>query len=150
MVPDSPGFEEVTRRFGAGVSVLTCAPAILEVTYGWSRRGDARAMSTLRALLLAVQAGGIEVVPMGHHAAVLAGRLRAAAPVPPPRSRSDRRPKPERRAAWLLDMQIAACAHVAGHAVATFDRADFERIGTSIGELTPGGPRFEVVHPEEA
>jgi len=41
--------------------------------------------------------------------AVVAGRLRAAQPTPPTGARRAGT-KPEQRAGWLLDLQIAACA----------------------------------------
>jgi predicted nucleic acid-binding protein len=53
--------------------------------------------------------------------------------------------KPEQRAGWLLDLQIAACAWAHGHAVATDNRRDFDAISDLLGALYPTVPALDVI-----
>jgi hypothetical protein len=75
---------------------------------------------------------------------VLAGRLRAVRPTPPTGLRHAGT-KPEQRAGWVLDLQIAACAWAHGHAVATDNRRDFDAISDLIAVLYPTVPALEVI-----
>lgn len=87
------------------------------------------------------------VLPVNAFAAILAGELRAQHPTPPPTARSDARPKPDRRVAWVLDILIAATAWTAGYGIATRNRGDFELLRDLIEELHPGVSPLVVMDP---
>lgn len=86
----------------------------------------------------------VEVIAFDDHAAVVAGRLRARHPTGPGRRRKGQG-KPDARAGWVLDLQIAACAWVAGRAVATDNRADFDHIAAALAGFYPDVPVLEVL-----
>ena len=52
--------------------------------------------------------------------------------------------KTEQRAAWVLDIQIAACAWTHGRQIATENRHDFEALRNLITELYPDTPPLTV------
>jgi predicted nucleic acid-binding protein len=85
----------------------------------------------------------VEILSFDRPAAIVAGRLRAMQPTPPtgaPRKGV----KPEQRAAWVLDIQIAACAWTHGRQIATENRHDFEALRDLITKLHPGTPPLVV------
>jgi predicted nucleic acid-binding protein len=135
----------VLARAAEGRPVRVAAPTVLEIAYGYQRRADANpTYGTLLAWFSdMVAAGAFAVVALDGRAALVAGRLRAAMPHPP--SRRDRRSKTMRQASWLLDIQIAATAFVAGLDVATDNRADFEALRAGLLALFPGAPPMAVV-----
>ena len=73
----------------------------------------------------------------------------AAHPTDSPTARSPRArgTKPERRVAWITDIQIAATAWLAGEAVCTADQAHFEALGEAIAKLFPGERKLQVLPP---
>lgn len=83
-----------------------------------------------------VASGLTDVLPLDRTAAILAGRLRAMRPTPPTGTRR-KGVKPEQRAGWVLDIQIAACAWTHGHRIATENRNDFEALRDLIAKLYP-------------
>jgi predicted nucleic acid-binding protein len=128
------------------------APTAQEIAFGLERQADARFAALLtwfRELFFAV--GALEVLPLSWEAALLAGQLRAMLPVPlmDPAARSprERGTKPERRVAWIADIQIAATAWLAGEAVCTADRKHFEVLGEAIAKLFPGERKLQVLPP---
>ena len=76
-------------------------------------------------------------------AALAAGQMRATAPHPPVPSRS-RRPKPERRVAWVADIHIAASAWAVGVPLETENVRDFTILSALLRELVPDGRPLEV------
>jgi predicted nucleic acid-binding protein len=78
----------------------------------------------------------VEILSFDRPAAIVAGRLRAMQPTLPTGARR-KGVKPEQRAAWVLDIQIAACAWTHGRQVATENRNDFETLRDLIAELYP-------------
>ncbi len=88
----------------------------------------------------------VEILAFDRPAAIVAGRLRATQPVAPtgPRRKGV---KPEQRAAWVLDIQIAACAWTHGRQIATENRHDFEALRDLIAKLYPGTTPLAVVTP---
>ena len=129
-----------------GDPVALAAPGVLEVSYGLARAGDRYVAALHWFTRLVTSALVLVTLPFDATAAILAGRLRAMQPTPPtgvPR----RSTKPEQRAAWLLDLQIAACAWSHGYALATDNRRDFDVIARLIGELYPSLSTLEVVGP---
>jgi predicted nucleic acid-binding protein len=88
----------------------------------------------------------LEVLSFDRPAAIVAGRLRAMQPTPPTGARRNG-VKPEQRAAWVLDIQIAACAWTHGRQIATENRHDFEALRNLIAKLYPGTPPLAVTPP---
>jgi predicted nucleic acid-binding protein len=129
--------------------VRVAAPAVLEVAYGrqLAATRDRRHLSHLKWLRRATTDGTLRVVPLTGRAAFVAGRLRAKSPAAPSRAKRDKRTKPMRQAAWLLDIQVAATAFAAGLDVATANLGDFQRIADLLAELYPAADALGVVAP---
>jgi predicted nucleic acid-binding protein len=127
------------------------SPCLLELAFGYRRaleRGNRRFEPALRWIGVSLRSDPVgEILPLDDVAAVVAGEIRALCPFPPGR-RSRHRSTAEARASWLLDIEIAAAAWVAGFDLATDNRRDFEAIAEAIGTLAPGAPRFAVVSAE--
>lgn len=85
----------------------------------------------------------IEVLTLDRPAAILAGRLRALQPVPPTGARR-KGTKPEQRAGWILDIQIASCVWTHGYQIATDNRHDFHALSKLITTLYPDVPPLAV------
>jgi predicted nucleic acid-binding protein len=88
----------------------------------------------------------VEILSLDRPAAIVAGRLRAMHPTPPTGARR-RGVKPEQRAAWVLDIQIAACAWTHGRDIVTENRHDFEALRDLIAQLYPGTSPLVVTPP---
>lgn len=129
--------------------IRLAAPSVAEISYGLQRRSeDERFASALGWFTNVLGSGLLEVLPVTREAALLAGRLRALHPMPPrsaDRRRSDPRSKPERRVAWIADIQIASCAWLQGQAVCTADQGHFSILSRGIGELFPEEGRLDVL-----
>lgn len=122
------------------------APTVMEIGYGLAR-ATARDESVRPAqawFVRLVTSDLVIVQPLDETAAVLAGRLRARQPAPPTTGRSRKGTKPEQRVAWLLDIQIAACAWSSGSSVRTENTHDFERLRDLINELYPHTTALQV------
>ena len=78
----------------------------------------------------------VEILSLDRPAAIVAGRLRAMQPTPPTGTRR-KGVKPEQRAGWVLDIQIAACAWTHGRQITTENRHDFEALRDLIAKLYP-------------
>lgn len=91
----------------------------------------------------------IEVLTLDRSAAILAGRLRALQPTPPTGAKR-KGTKPEQRAGWILDIQIASCAWTHGREIATDNRHDFQTLSKLIGTLHPEAPPLIVADPPVA
>lgn len=88
----------------------------------------------------------VEVLSLDRPAAIVAGRLRAMRPTPPTGTRR-KGVKPEQRAGWVLDIQIAACAWTHGRQIVTENRHDFEALRDLIAKLYPDTPPLIVTPP---
>ena len=88
----------------------------------------------------------LEVLSFDRPAAIVAGQLRAMQPTPPTGNRR-KGVKPEQRAAWVLDIQIAACAWTHGRRIATENLHDFEALRDLIAKLYPSSPPLAVTPP---
>jgi len=82
----------------------------------------------------------VHVLPFDGASAVLAGRLLAKLPHPPTGKRRRAGTRARQRAAWALDIQIAACAFAAGSGVLTENVDDFAVLRDAIAELLPDVP----------
>lgn len=144
--PSSAALAYVERALFTEGRVLLPAPSVTEVVWGYARLARTRPNvdQLLRWLGRFLARPQVTVVPLAREAALVAGRLRAQCPAPPRHRRGERRTKPERRVAWVFDLQIAATAWTVGAPVATENVADFERIAELLQELYPGAARLEV------
>lgn len=91
----------------------------------------------------------VEILALDRTAAIVAGRLRAMQPTPPTGARR-KGVKPEQRAGWVLDIQIAACAWTHGRQIATENRRDFEALRDLIAKLYPNTLPLVVAPPPTA
>jgi predicted nucleic acid-binding protein len=118
--------------------IAITAPTVMEVVRGLqttatSKPGIALALTWFVRLLASEL---VEILSFDRPAAIVAGRLRAMHPTPPTGVRR-KGVKPEQRAGWVLDIQIAACAWTHGCQIATENRHDFETLRDLIADLYP-------------
>ena len=118
---------------------------MLEIAYGLAKSGVTRDTGLVWFTRLATSEM-VLTLPFDSHAAVLAGRLRAAHPYPPTGLKRSG-VKTEQRAGWVIDLQIAACAWAHGHALVTHNRRDFDLIAELISGLYPAVPTLELLDP---
>ncbi len=149
--PDTPLYELASEAALGGEPILIAAPTAQEIAFGLARKAgeDPRFRAALDWFTAQLSVGLLGVLPLTREAALLAGRLRARHPVPPGRSasRPERRPKPERRVAWIVDIQIAATAWLAAEPVCSADQAHFELLRKAIADLYPGEGWLEILPP---
>jgi predicted nucleic acid-binding protein len=156
--PDGCLFELASETALSAEPILLAAPTVQEIAFGLQRKAgeDRRFGAALSWFTEILDAGVLGVLPLTWEAALLAGRLRARHPAPPAsgggrskRSSRSRAPKPERRVAWVTDIQIAATAWLAGEPVSTADQTHFKLLGEGIADLYPGAGKLEVLPPPE-
>jgi predicted nucleic acid-binding protein len=143
---DGPYDRLLVDRVQSGEPVAITAPTVMEVARGLQATAlsDQRFAAALDWWVRTIHSDLVEVIAFDEHAAVVAGRLRARHPTGPGQRRKGRS-KPDARAGWVLDLQIAACAWVAGRAVATDNGADFAHIAAALARLYPDVPALEVL-----
>jgi predicted nucleic acid-binding protein len=136
-----------------GAPVAVTAPTVMEVVRGIqaTASGNARPIGdrptpALEWFTGLVASDLVETLPLHRPAAILAGRLRALHPAPPTRARR-KGVKPEQRAGWVLDIQIAACAWTHDREIATENLHDFEVLRDLIAHLYPGATSLVVTTP---
>ena len=130
----------------AGDPIALAAPGVVEISYGLANAGDDYVLAFRWFARLVTSALVLVTLPLDATAAIVAGRLRALQPTPPTGGRR-RGTKPEQRAGWLLDLQIASCAWSHGYELATDNRHDFDFIAGLIASLYPNVSTLEVVGP---
>jgi predicted nucleic acid-binding protein len=148
--PESPLFEVAAEAALGGEPVLLAAATVAEISFGLRRKADdPRFTDALSWFTNLLRAGLLEVVPITREEALLTGRLRAANPVPPSgaKGRKDARSKPERRVAWINDIQIAASAWLRAEPVCTADQNHFRLLAAAIAEQFPAEGPLEVLSP---
>ncbi|MGN6275667.1 MAG: type II toxin-antitoxin system VapC family toxin [Solirubrobacterales bacterium] len=146
--PEGKLFELAAAAALAGEPIRLAAPTVAEIAYGLQRRSeDERFAGALGWFTDVLASGLLEILPVTREAALLAGRLRAAHPTPPSARgrRSDPRSKPERRVAWIADIQIASCVWLQGEALCTADQSHFGLLGQGIAQLFPQEGRLDVL-----
>lgn len=152
LYPDGPLFKLASEAALSGEPVLLAAPTVQEIAFGLQRKaGDSRFRAALDWFTELLDSDVLMSLPLTWEAALLAGQLRATYPTPPTGGRPRRTdaPKPERRVAWVTDIQIAAIAWLAGESVCTADRDHFSLLGSAIGDLFPeAGPLDVFPSPE--
>jgi predicted nucleic acid-binding protein len=136
--PGGPLERHLLAQANADEPVAIAAPTVMEVVRGLqataaNNPGIALALTWFVRL---VTSDLVEILSFDRPAAIVAGRVRALQPTPPTGARR-KGVKPEQRAAWVLDMQIAACAWTHGRQIATENRQDFEALRDLIAKLYP-------------
>lgn len=103
------------------------APAIQELVRGLSAPHLPRdpAQARLRWFADLIEDPLAHVIAFGSVAAQLSGWLLAQIPHPPTRNHRRHGTRAQQRAAWALDVQIAACAFAGGYGVLTENVDDF-------------------------
>lgn len=146
--PESRLFQYAAERALVGEPVLLAAATVAEIAYGLKRNEtDPRFAEALSWFSELLQSGAVGVLPLNREAAQLAGMLRAIHPLPPSSDRRDKRSKPDRRVAWISDIQIAATAWLRAEPVCTKDRGHFQLLADAIAEQYPGAGDLEVIAP---
>jgi len=146
--PDGRLFAFAAERALLGEPILLAAATVAEITYGLKRNeNDPRFADALVWFNEILQSGAVEVLPLTREAAQLSGLLRAIHPLPPVPDRRDKRSKPERRVAWINDIQIAASAWIGAESVCTKDEGHFRFLAEAISEQYPGMGELEVNPP---
>ena len=122
------------------------APAIQELVRGLSapHLPHDPARSRLRWFADLIEDPLADVIAFGSVAAQLSGWLLAQIPHPPTRNRRRGGSRAQQRAAWALDVQIAACAFAGGYGVLTENVDDFAVLRNAIAELLPETPPLVV------
>jgi predicted nucleic acid-binding protein len=149
--PAHPLFELASEAALADEPVLLATPTVQEIAFGLQAQVEPRFAALLVWFRELFAAGALEVLPLSWEAALLAGQLRAMLPVPPTgrRSQRGRGAKPERRVAWIADIQIAATAWLAGEPVCTADQEHFEALAGAIARLFPKEQKLEMIPPPQ-
>jgi predicted nucleic acid-binding protein len=149
--PGRPLERHLLDQARIGEPIAVTAPTVMEVVRGLQaaaagKPGIALALTWLVGLLTSDL---VDVLALDRTAAILAGRLRALQPTPPTGARR-KGVKPEQRAGWVLDIQIAACAWTHGRDIATENRHDFEVLSELIAKPYPDTPPLVVASPPAA
>jgi predicted nucleic acid-binding protein len=144
--PESQLFDLATQMALDGEPALLAAATVAEISFGLNRRSeDPRFAGALAWFTETLRAGAVEVLPLGREGALLTGQLRAAHPVPPSAGRGDKRFKPERRIAWINDIQIAASAWLRAEQLHTKDQAHFRFLADALAKQFPDEGKLEVM-----
>ncbi|MGD0455845.1 MAG: hypothetical protein ABSB69_19845 [Solirubrobacteraceae bacterium] len=130
----------------AGEPVAITAPTVVEVVRGVHATAvrKPRIAPALAWFVRLVASDLVETLALDRSAAIVAGRLRAMHPTPPTGARRTG-VKPEQRAGWVLDIQIAACAWTHGREIATENLRDFEVLRDLIAQLYPNTTPLAVI-----
>ncbi len=138
--------ERLRSHLTSGVRIPIPAPTVQEITRGIAARTarDPAFALRMRWFDLLLRHRLVDVVPLGKQGAALAGHLLARHPHAP--TRNHRRPgsRAQQRAAWALDVQIAACAFAGGYGVLTENVDDFALLRDAIAELLPNARPLTV------
>ncbi len=122
----------------AGEPVAITAPTVMEVVQGIQATAARKPhiAPALAWFVRLVASDLVEILALDRPAAIVAGRLRATHPTPPTGTRR-KGVKPEQRAGWVLDIQIAACVWTHGREIATENLRDFEVLRDLIAQIYP-------------
>jgi predicted nucleic acid-binding protein len=148
LYPGGPLERHMLECAHAGEPVAITAPTVMEVVRGVQATAarKPRIAPALAWLHRLVASDLVEILSLDRPAAIVAGRLRATHPTPPTGVRR-KGVKPEQRAGWALDIQIAACAWTHGREIATENIHDFEVLRDLIAHLYPGATSLVVTTP---
>lgn len=148
LYPGGPLERRLLDRFHAGEPVAVTAPTVMEVITGMqaTTTTNPRVGAALIWFTRLLTSDLMEVLSLDRPSAILAGRLRALHPTPPTGARR-KGTKPEHRAGWVLDIQIAACAWTHGRELVTENVRDFEALRELIAKLYPDTSPLAVAEP---
>lgn len=126
--------------------VFLPAPTVQEIVRGLAAPAAQhdRTRRKLRWFLQLFEDQLAEVIPFDGSAAQIAGTLLARHPHPPARNHRRQATRAQQRAAWALDVQIAACAFAGGYGVLTENVDDFALLRDAIAEILPDTPPLAV------
>ena len=126
------------------------APTVQEIVRGPSQHGPRRTTRRHRAgsVGLLRRPAGRACVPFGRAARCSRGRLLARHPHPPTATAGAEARGAQQRAAWALDVQIAACAFAGGYGVLTENVTTSECCEMRSRSCVPGVPPRERVATE--
>ena len=138
LYPGGPLECRLLDHLDTGEPIAVTAPTVMEVITGIqaTAASNPRAGSALTWFTQLLAGGLVEILSLDRPAAILAGRLRALHPLPPTGARR-KGTKPEHRAGWILDIQIAACAWTHGRELVTENTRDFAVLRDLIVRLYP-------------
>lgn len=130
-----------------GIPVALPAPTIQEIVRGLATPAEhqERAHRKLRWFGHLFRDPLTVVVPFDTRAGELAGHLLARMPHPPTHNHRRNGTRAQQRAAWALDVQIAACAFAGGYDVLTENVEDFGLLRDGIAAMLPGTPPLAVI-----
>ena len=133
-------------HLSTGARIAIPAPTVQEITRGVAVRTarDPAFALRMRWFDLLLRHTLVDVVPLGMQGAVLAGHLLSYMPHPPTRNHRRHGTRAQQRAAWVLDIQIAACAFAGGYDVLTENVDDFGVLRDAIAEMLPDAPPLAV------
>jgi len=126
--------------------IVLPAPTVQEVVHGLHAhlRVEAAFHSPADWFAELLEHSLVRVLPFDRVSAVLAGRLLAKLPHPPTGKRRRAGTRARQRAAWALDIQIAACAFAGGYGVLTENVEDFGVLREAIAAMFPDAPPLAV------
>jgi predicted nucleic acid-binding protein len=130
----------------SGKRVALPSPAVQEVVHGLHHHTleDEGFHVRLDAFTALLSHALVDVIPLGTRGAILAGRVLGMLPHPPTRRHRRNGTRARQRAAWALDVQIAACAFASGYGVLTENVSDFAVLRDAISQLLPDVPPLAV------
>lgn len=149
LYPGSPLEQSLLEHLDRDEPIAIAAPTAMEVVTGVQAAAgsDTRFVPVLTWLTRVLAGSLVEVLALDRSAAIVAGRLRALHPTPPTGARR-RGTKPEHRAGWVLDIQIAACAWTHGRELATENTRDFAVLRDLIAALYPDTSPLAITGPK--
>jgi predicted nucleic acid-binding protein len=146
--PDGQLFEVAAATALDGEPVFLAAATVSEVIYGLERKAEDPRFAKARAWFTEILGSGVlEVLPPTREGALLAGLLRATHPIPPSSGKRDTRSKPERRVAWINDIQIAASAWLRAEPLCTRDQSHYRFLAKTIADRYPEEAELELLAP---
>jgi predicted nucleic acid-binding protein len=148
LYPGGPLERRLLDQLDLGEPIAITAPSAMEVVTGIqaSAASNPRIGAALAWFTQLLTSGLVEVLALDRSAAILAGRLRALHPKPPTGARR-KGAKPEHRAGWVLDIQIASCVWTHGRELVTDNTRDFEILRDLIADLYPDTSLLAVSGP---
>jgi predicted nucleic acid-binding protein len=149
LYPGSALERNLLHQVDCGEPIAIPAPTAMEVVTGLqaTTASDARLGPVLSWLTRVLASDLVDVLALDRPSAIVAGRLRALHPTPPTGPRRRKGTKPEHRAGWVLDIQIAACAWTHGRTLATKNTRDFVVLRDLIQEIYPTASPLTIAEP---
>lgn len=146
--PQHPDFVELALKSrGSRLEPLLAAGVVHEVLFGMHRQGRTNPRLEATAGWWEDQVlgpDGFQLVWPDSRAFAVASRLRALLPASPS-TRDRRRSKPERRVAWVRDIELAALGFSRRLPIRTLNLADFVPLREALARLWPEWPGLQLI-----